>query len=191
MIITEPTREEAFKLFKAYNKSESLTKHALAVEGVMVHFATMAGENPMKWGIIGLLHDLDYEQYPEQHCVKTTEILTGLGWPADYIRAIESHGWGICTDTEPLQYMEKVLYAIDELTGLVTTSVLVRPDKDLSQLTVTSVIKKWKDKRFAAGVNRDVIQKGAVMLNMELEALIDETIKGMQKIAEVLGLPPS
>lgn len=185
-----PTREQALELFKKYNKSESLTKHALAVEAVMQHFATLFGEDPVKWGIIGLLHDLDYEQYPELHCKKSTQILKELNWPDEYIRAIESHGWGICTKTEPIHQMEKVLYATDELTGLVTTSVLVRPDKDISQLTVKSVMKKWKDKRFAAGVNREIIQKGAEMLNIELQILIDETINGMQKIAQVLELPP-
>lgn len=185
-----PTREQALELFKVYNKSDSLTKHALAVEAVMRHFAEIANEDTNKWGIIGLVHDLDYEQFPEQHCKKTTEILTGLGWPQEYIRAVESHGWGMCTNTEPLHFMEKVLYATDELTGLITTSVLVRPDKELSQLTVKSVLKKWRDKRFAAGVNREIIQNGAIMLNMELDALIEETIKAMLKIAGALELPP-
>lgn len=185
-----PTREQAMELFRKYNESESLTRHALAVEAVMRHFASKVGEDPEKWGIIGLVHDLDYEKYPEQHCKKTTGILTELNWPQEYIRAIESHAWGICTQTEPIEHMEKVLYATDELTGLVTTSVLVRPDKDIAQLKVKSVLKKWKDKRFAAGVDREVIQKGADMLGMPLDALIEETIIAMQKIADQLGLPP-
>lgn len=185
-----PSRDQAFELFQSYNKSESLTKHAYAVEAVMMHFAKLAGEDPVKWGIIGLVHDLDYEQFPEMHCKKTTEILRNNNWPDEYIRAIESHGWGICTNTEPLHHMEKVLYATDELTGLVTTSVIVRPDKDIAQLTVKSVIKKWKDKRFAAGVDREVIQKGAQMLGVELEYLVEETIKAMQNISDVLELPP-
>lgn len=188
--MTLPTREQAIELFRKYNESESLTKHALAVEAVMRHFASKADEDPEKWGIIGLVHDLDYEKYPEQHCKKTTEILTELNWPQEYIRAIESHAWGICTQTEPIEHMEKVLYATDELTGLVTTSTLVRPDKDIAQLKVKSVLKKWKDKRFAAGVDREVIQKGADMLGIPLDTLIEETIMAMQKIADQLGLPP-
>ncbi len=185
-----PTREGAFEIFKTYNQGESLTKHAFAVEAVMRHFAGLAGEDPDKWGVIGLIHDLDYEEFPDQHCKMTTKILKELGWPDDYIRAIESHGWEICTQTQPLSYMEKVLYATDELTGLITTSVLVRPDKDIHQLTVGSVKKKWKDGRFAASVNRDIIQKGAAMLNMDVDVLIRETITAMQKISEKLGLPP-
>ncbi|ABB13830.1 HDIG domain-containing metalloprotein [Carboxydothermus hydrogenoformans] len=184
-----PNREEAFKLFKEFNKSESLIKHALAVEAVMLHFAELFGEEDKeKWGIIGLIHDLDYEMYPDEHCKKVREILTERNWPEDYIRAIESHGWKICTDVEPVERMEKVLYAIDELTGLITATALMRPSKSILDLEVKSVKKKWKQKGFAAGVNREVIEEGAKMLGMELDKLIEETIKGMRKVADVIGL---
>jgi len=182
------TRTDALTLFKQYNQSESLNKHAFAVEGVMRHFARKFNEDEEKWGIIGLVHDLDYEQFPDEHCVKTKEILTKAGWPESYIRAVLSHAYGICTDVEPLHIMEKVLFATDELTGLVTTAVLVRPDKSIHSLTVKSVKKRWKDKRFAAKVDRGIISKGAEMLNMPIEELIDETIQGMQEVARTLGL---
>ncbi|MBZ4677231.1 MAG: hypothetical protein JG782_1851 [Anaerophaga sp.] len=184
----EPTREYALTLLKKYNQSESLLKHALAVEAVMKHFSEKYGEDKEKWGIIGLVHDLDYEKYPEQHCLMTRKILEEEAWPEDYIRAIESHGWGICTDTRPEHIMEKVLYATDELTGLIVTSTLVRPDKNLHELKVKSVMKKWKDKRFAAGVDRNIIQKGADMLNIELRDLISECIEAMKSVANELEL---
>ena len=183
-----PTREEALELFKKYNESESLTKHAYAVEGVMRHFARLYGEDEDKWGVIGLIHDLDYEKYPEQHCTMTEKILKEEGWPEDYIHAVLSHAWGICSDVEPEHKMEKILFATDELTGLITTSVLVRPDKNIHNLKLKSVKKKWKDKRFAAKIDREVIQKGSNMLGMPLEELIEETIKGMQEVADTLGL---
>jgi len=182
-------REQAFSLLKEYNKNESLIKHALAVEAVMLHFADLFGETDReKWGVIGLVHDLDYEMFPEQHCKKVREILTARQWPEEYIRAVESHGWGICSAVEPAARMEKVLYAVDELTGLITAAVLVRPDKNIRELTVKSVKKKWKQKSFAAGANREVIEKGAAMLGMDLDELIAETIKGMQKAAAEIGL---
>jgi len=183
-----PTREIAMDLLREYNQNENLIKHALAVEGVMVHFAELFGEDKEKWGIIGLIHDLDYEKYPDEHCIKAREILEERGWPEDYIHAVQSHGWGICTDVEPMEKMEKVLYTIDELTGLITATVLMRPGKSIMDLPVKSVKKKWKQKSFAAGVNRDIIEKGAEMLGMELDKVIEETIKGMQKVAEELGL---
>jgi len=183
-----PTREEAFDLLKQYNQSESLIKHALAVEGVMRHFARLKGQDEELWGLIGLIHDLDYERFPEEHCKKTAEILKAHQWPAEYIRAVVSHGWGICTDIEPQTEMEQVLYAIDELTGLVATSALVRPSKSVLDLKAKSVKKKWKDKRFAAGVNREVIDRGAGMLGMDRTELITETIMGMREVAESIGL---
>ena len=186
-----PTREEAFELLKEYNKTESLVKHGLAVEGVLKYFARKAGEDEEMWGIIGLVHDLDYEMYPEEHCVKTEEILRAKDWPEEYIRAVVSHGWGLCTDVEPISYMEKVLYATDELTGLVTTTALVRPSKSVLDMKAKSVKKKWKDKSFAAKVNRDVIAKGAEMLGMEIGDLITETIMGMREVAGELGLAGS
>ena len=183
-----PTREEALALLKKYNQSESLIKHALAVEGVMRYFARKRNEDEEKWGIIGLVHDLDYEQYPDQHCKKTEEILRQNNWPEEYIRAVISHGWGICVDVKPETELEKVLYAIDELTGLVVTTALVRPSKSVMDVKTKSVKKKWKDKRFAAGVDRSIIEKGASMLGVEIQELITDTIAGMREVAEEIGL---
>ncbi len=183
-----PTREEAFDLLKKYNKTESLIKHALAVEGVMRYMARKHNADEEKWGMVGLIHDLDYEQFPEQHCKKTEEILRANDWPEEYIRAVVSHGWGICSDVKPESEMEKVLYAIDELTGLVVTTALVRPSKSVMDLKTKSVKKKWKDKRFAAGVDRSIIETGAEMLGVEIPELITDTIAGMQEVAEEIGL---
>lgn len=183
-----PTREEAFSLVKEFNQNESLIHHALAVEGVMRYVARKRGEDEEKWGVIGLVHDLDYERYPQQHCRKSEEILRERGWPEDYIHAVLSHGWGIVTDVAPHHEMEKVLYAIDELTGLVTAVALVRPSKSVLDMKVKSVSKKWKDKSFAAGANREVIQKGADMLGMDLSELFEDVIAGMREVAEAIGL---
>ncbi|HLR35274.1 MAG TPA: HDIG domain-containing protein [Tissierellales bacterium] len=183
-----PTREEAFELLKKYTKSESLINHALAVEAVMIHFAELLGEKDIeKWGIIGLVHDLDYEMYPEEHCKITKKILEEENWPEEYIHAIMSHGWKICTDVEPIEKMEKVLYTIDELTGLVNATALMRPT-GISDMKVKSLKKKWKDKSFAAGVNRAVIAEGAEMLGMELNEVFSETIEAMKNVAEEVGL---
>jgi putative nucleotidyltransferase with HDIG domain len=183
-----PSREEAFQLLKEYNKNESLIKHALAVEGVMRYVARKRGEDEEKWGVIGLAHDLDYEQFPDEHCRKSDEILRTHDWPEEYIHAVVSHGWGICSDVEPQTEMEKVLYAIDELTGLVVTTALVRPSKSVMDLKAKSVKKKWKDKRFAAGVDRSIIEKGAEMLGVDITELITDTIMGMREVAEEIGL---
>jgi len=186
-----PTRDDAYALLTEWNQSEHLIKHALAVEAVMRHMAAARDEDVEKWGTIGLIHDLDYEKHPEAHCAKTEEILRAKGWPEDYIHAVISHGWGICTDVEPTHVMEKALFAIDELTGLVTATALVRPSKSLEDLKVKSVKKKWKDKGFAAGANREIIQKGADMLGMEIGELIGEVIEGMKSAASDLGLDGS
>ncbi len=183
-----PTRADALALLKTYNQSESLIKHAYAVEGVMRYMARKYGEDEDTWGVVGLIHDLDYEQFPDQHCKKTEEILKENNWPDDLIRAVVSHGWGICTDVEPQTTMEKVLYAVDELTGLVTTSALVRPTKSVMDMKAKSVKKKWKDKRFAAKVDRSIIQNGADMLGVELGELITDTIMGMRSVAAEIGL---
>ncbi len=183
-----PTREEAFSLLKQYNQNESLVKHALAVEGVMRYFARKRGEDEDKWGIIGLIHDLDYEKFPDQHCRKTEEILRENDWPEEYVRAVVSHGWGICSDVKPESELEKVLYTIDELTGLVVTTALVRPSKSVMDVKTKSVKKKWKDKRFAAGVDRSIIEKGAAMLGVELSEIISDTIMGMREVAAEIGL---
>ncbi len=184
-----PTREEAYQLLKEYNKNDSLINHALAVEAVMKHFAVLLGEDDQeKWGIIGLLHDIDYEMYPEEHCTKAKEILAENQYPADYIHAVLSHGWGICTEVEPVERMEKVLYTIDELTGLIAATALLRPSKSILDLEVKSVKKKWKQKSFAAGVNREVIENGAKLLSMDINEIIKETIQGMRGVAKEIGL---
>ena len=184
-----PTREEAMELLKKYNQSEALIKHAMAVEAVMGYFAEkFEVEDPEKWKVIGLIHDLDYEKYPEQHCQKTKEILTEEGWPEDYIRAVVSHGWKICSDVEPVEKMEKVLYTIDELTGLITATVLMRPSKSVLDLKVSSLKKKYKNKNFAAGVDRQIIEDGAELLGMDLTEIMEETIKAMQNSADEIGL---
>ncbi len=183
-----PTREEAYALLTRYNQSDSLIKHALAVEGVMRYVARKRGEDEEKWGVIGLVHDLDYERFPDQHCKKSEEILRENRWPEEYIRAVVSHGWGICSDVEPQSALEKVLYAVDELTGLVVTTALVRPSRSVLDVEAKSIQKKWKDKRFAAGVDRSIIEKGAQMLQVGLDELIEDTIKGMQEVAEAIGL---
>ena len=188
MPINLPTREAALELFRKYNKSESLYRHALAVEGVMKYMASKSGEDGDKWGIIGLIHDLDYEMYPEQHCKMTKKILEENEWPEDYIRAVLSHGWGLATDVEPVTRLEKTIYAIDELTGLVATSALVRPSRSVLDMETRSVKKKWNDKKFAAGVNRSVIEKGAAMLGVSLDDLITDCIMGMRDVAGEIGL---
>lgn len=184
-----PTREAALLLLKEYTKSDSLIKHALSVEAVMRHFAKLYDEsNIEKWGIIGLLHDIDYELYPEEHCKKARDILKNKSYPESYIHAVECHGYGICTNVEPVEKMEQVLYTIDELTGLITATVLMRPSKSILDLEVKSVKKKWKQKSFAAGVDRDLIEKGAKRLGMEMDKVIEETINGMKAAAEEIGL---
>ncbi|SMC66178.1 Predicted hydrolase, HD superfamily [Desulfocicer vacuolatum DSM 3385] len=183
-----PSREDALLLFKRYNKSDSLLRHALSVEAVMGHFADKFNEDKEPWEVIGLVHDLDYEMYPHEHCIKCREILMEHNWPETYIRAVVSHGWGICSDVEPRTRLEKTLYAVDELTGLVASAALVRPSKSVLDLTAKSVKKKWKDKRFAAGVDRSIIDKGADMLGMDRTELITETISGMRRVAQDIGL---
>jgi predicted hydrolase (HD superfamily) len=183
-----PTRDIAFELFKKYNKSESLLKHALSVEGVMRYMAKKHGEDEDKWGIIGLIHDLDYEMYPEQHCIMTEKILKENNWPEEYIRAVLSHGWGLASEVKPISLIERTIYAVDELTGLVATSALVRPSKSVMDMETRSVKKKWNDKKFAAGVNRSVIEKGAEMLGVDLDELITDCIMGMRTVAKEIGL---
>ena len=183
-----PTYDEAQSLLKEFNRSESLLKHAYSVEGVMRYIARKKDEDEEKWGIVGLVHDLDYERFPEQHCRKSQEILQEKGWSEEYTRAIVSHGWGICSDVEPQTEMEKTLYAIDELTGLITAVAIIRPSKSVTDLEARSVMRKWKDKSFAAGVNRSVIEKGTVMLGVDLRDLITDVIMGMREVAERIGL---
>jgi putative nucleotidyltransferase with HDIG domain len=188
MTTNKPTREQALELLREYTKTENLVKHALAVEAIMRHFARKYGENEETWSVIGLVHDLDYDQFPSEHCTMTQKILREKEWPEDYVRAVASHGWGMFTDIEPQSILEKTLYAVDELSGLIIAAALVRPSRSLLDLEASSVKKKWKDKGFAAGVDRSVIEKGSVMLGMELSELIRESILGMRDIAAELGL---
>jgi len=183
-----PNREETLELLKKYNESESLIKHALAVEGVMKYFALHYGEDVDKWGVIGLIHDLDYEQYPEKHCKMTEKILIENNWPADYIHSVISHGWGICTDAEPKLTMEKVLFTIDELTGLIAATALMRPSKSVLDMELKSIKKKWKTRSFAAGVDRELVEKGAEMLGMDLDQVMTMTLEGMKTVADDIGL---
>jgi predicted hydrolase (HD superfamily) len=183
-----PTYDQAAALLKEFNGNESLLKHAYAVEGVMRFMARKKGEDEEKWGIIGLVHDLDYERFPEQHCTKTREILAERGWPEEYIRAVAAHGWGICSDVEPKTDLEKMLYTVDELTGLINAVAIIRPSKSVADLEAKSVMKKWKDKAFAAGVNRSVIEKGCTMLGIELNELVADSILAMRAVAGRIGL---
>ncbi|MDF2891522.1 MAG: metal dependent phosphohydrolase [Clostridia bacterium] len=182
------TRQEAYELLAKYNKSGALIKHGFAVEAVMRYFARQLGEDEGYWGNIGLLHDIDYELYPEEHCHKAKEILEKEGVSEDVIHAVISHGWNLCIDVEPTRKMEKVLYTIDELTGLVTATVYMRPNKSILDLEVKSVKKKFKSAGFAAGVNRDVILAGCEMLGMDIDTVILWTIEGMKEAASELEL---
>lgn len=154
----------------------------------MRHFAAKYGEDEEKWGVIGLIHDLDYEMYPEEHCKKTEEILRAKGWPEDYIRAVLSHGYGLVTDVEPIEPVEKVLYTIDELTGLITAAAYMRPSKSVSDMEVKSVMKKFKSPAFAAGVDRSVILDGCDRLGVDIRDVVQECIHGMRKVAPALGM---
>lgn len=181
-------REEAWELLTEYTKTPALRKHALAVEAVMRHFARLHGEEEEMWGIAGLLHDLDYEKFPTEHCKKAEEIMKEHGIDDVYIRAMNCHAYGICTDMKPESQMEKVLFTIDELTGLINALCLMRPSRSVLDLEVKSVKKKFKDKSFASGVNRDVVRSGCEMLGMELDEVIRETIAGMKENAQEIGL---
>lgn len=182
------SREDAWNLLTQYNQSQALQRHAMQVEAAMRHFAVLNGEDPDIWGVCGLLHDLDYEQFPDQHCHKAKEIMEEQGIDEIYIRAMLAHGYGICTDTKPESQLEKVLYTIDELTGLINAACLMRPSKSVLDLEVKSLKKKFKDKRFAAGVDRNIILNGCEMLGTDLDTIMAETIEGMKEHAEEIGL---
>jgi len=181
-------RNQAIALWRQYNADDSLFRHALAVEAVMRHFAVKLGHDPEFWGLVGLLHDIDYGRYPEEHLQHAGRILAEAGLDAAFIRAVESHGWGICSTVEPLHAMEKVLFATDELTGFVTACAYVRPSKSVMDLEVKSVRKKWGTAAFAAAVRRDIIEQGAAKLGLPLDELIHETILAMRARAADLGL---
>ncbi len=183
-----PTREQAWQLLNQYNTSDALLKHALAVEGVMRYYARLYGQDEELWGIVGLLHDLDYERYPDQHCQKSAEIMREQDYDELIVRACVSHGYGICCDLAPESDMEKVLYTVDELTGLVNAAALMRPSHSVMDLEVKSLKKKFKSKAFASGVNRDVIQNGVELLGAELDEVMNNTIMGMREVADALGL---
>lgn len=181
-------REDAWELLTEYTKNENLRKHALAVEAAMRAYARKFGKDEEEWGIVGLIHDFDYEQHPtpEEHPLVGARILEERGWPEEIIRAVKSHAPYLGVSRE--SRMEKTLFAVDELTGLIVAVALVRPTKSIMDVTVKSVKKKWKDKRFAAGVNRQDIEKGAEELGVELDEHIAAVLSAMQGIAEELGL---
>ena len=176
------TREEALELLRKYNQEPFHIQHGLTVEKTMRWFANELGygDEADYWAITGLLHDIDFEQYPEEHCVKAPELLREAGVGEDMIHSICSHGYGICCDVEPEHEMEKVLFAADELTGLIGAAALMRPSKSVQDMEVSSVKKKFKDKRFAAGCSRDTIREGAQRRGWELNDLFDKTLKAMQ-----------
>ena len=181
--MSTPTRETAFELLKKYNKEDFHVTHSLTVEGVMRYFAKEEGfaDEEDFWGIVGLLHDIDFENWPEEHCKKAPELLAEIDAPEEMVHAICSHGYGICSDIEPTHQMEKILFATDELTGLIGAAALMRPSKSCKDMEVKSLKKKFKDKRFAAGCDRDVIRRGAEMLGWELDELFEKTILAMRE----------
>lgn len=176
------TRDEALELLKKYNSERFHIQHGLTVEGVMRWYANDLGygDDADFWGIVGLLHDIDFEQYPEEHCIKAPELLRKAGVGEDMIHAICSHGYDLTVDIKPEHEMEKVLYATDELTGLIGAAALMRPSKSVMDMEAKSLKKKYKDKKFAAGCSRDVIEKGAEMLGWELPTLWEKTIEAMR-----------
>jgi putative nucleotidyltransferase with HDIG domain len=184
-----PSREEAWTILTTYNATDYLQKHALAVEGVMRYFAKLMNEPDVDfWGVAGLLHDLDYEQFPDAHCIKSQEIMRELGLDERLIRATASHGYGLVVDIKPEHPMEKVLFAVDELTGLIHACALMRPSKSVLDMEAKSVKKKYKTQSFAAGVSRDVIEQGAAMMAWSLDDLIYHTLEGMKTVANEIGL---
>ena len=186
-----PTREQALELVKKYNKEESHIHHAIAVENAMRHFAKLYNEDEDLWGVAGLLHDIDWEmtsETPEKHCNVAPDLLREAGVDENIIHAVQSHGFGICSDVEPSNNLEKTLFTIDELTGLIITAGLVRPSKSLADLELKSVKKKWKDKAFARGVNREIIKQGAERMNMPLDDVINETIIALRPVEKEIGM---
>lgn len=186
---TKLTREQAVELLKKYNKEPFHILHAYTVEGVMRWFAKEMGyaEEEEYWGLVGLLHDIDFEQYPNEHCQRAPQLLQESGAEEDLIHSVCSHGYGICCDIEPVHTMEKILFATDELTGLIGAAARMRPSKSVMDMEVSSLKKKFKDKRFAAGCSRDVIKQGAERLGWELDELFDKTIQAMRSCEESIN----
>ncbi len=184
-------REQAINLLKKYNKEEFHLRHALTVEQVMRYFAKKNGYDEDFWGLVGLLHDVDYEQFPDEHCKKAPELLAEIGASDELIHAVCSHGYGICSDVKPEHEMEKILFAVDELTGLIWAAAKMRPSKSTKDMEVSSLKKKFKDKKFAAGCSKDTIRQGAEQLGWELNDLFEKTILAMRasedKIEEELA----
>ena len=176
----ELTREQALGLLQKYNKEPFHIQHALTVEGVMAWFARELGEDETFWSLCGLLYDVDFEQYPDQHCKKAPELLAEVNASEEMVHAICSHGYGLCSDVEPVHQMEKVLFAVDELTGLIGAAARMRPSKSVMDMELSSLKKKFKDKKFAAGCSRDVIQEGAQRLGWSLDELLEKTILAMR-----------
>ena len=183
----EFTREQALGLLQEYNKEPFHILHALTVEGVMGWFAQQAGEDPQFWGLVGLLHDVDYERYPDQHCQKAPELLAQIQADDDFVHAVCSHAYGLCSDVEPVHPMEKVLFAVDELTGLIGAAARMRPSKSVQDMELSSLKKKFKDKKFAAGCSREVIKEGAQRLGWELDALLEQTILAMRSCEDAVN----
>ena len=180
-------REEALEILKKYNKEEFHIRHALTVEGVMRYFAKELGEDVEYWGIVGLLHDIDFELYPEEHCKKCVELLKENNVEESMIKSICSHGYGICSDIKPEHIMEKILFATDELTGLIWAAAKMRPSKSVQDMELSSIKKKFKDKKFAAGCSRETIKQGAEMLGWELDELLEKTIIAMREDEEKIN----
>lgn len=184
-----PTREEALQVLGEYVQNDYLYKHALTVEGVMGYYARRHDpESEAKWRIVGLLHDLDYEKYPEEHCIKVVEILREREYPEEVIRSIVSHGYGLVSDVRPEHIMEKILFATDELCGLIHAAAIMRPSKSVLDMEPSSVKKKFKSKSFAAGVSREVINQGLEELGWTLDYAIEQTLAAMKEIADEIGL---
>ena len=174
------TREHAWDLLTEYNKGEFLLRHAITLEHVLGWYADKLGYDRAHWSLVGLLHDLDFEMWPEEHCVKSQELMHQAGVDEDIIRSTASHGWGQCVDIKPEHQMEKILFAVDELTGLIGAAAIMRPSKSTADMELKSLKKKFKDKRFAAGCSRDVIAQGAELLGWELDQLLDRTLAAMR-----------
>ena len=177
---TAVTRQAALELLQKYNQESFHIFHGLTVEGVMRWYAQQVGENPDFWGLVGLLHDVDFEKYPERHCLEAPRLLAEVNAEPELVHAVCSHGYGICCDIEPVLPMEKVLFAADELTGLIGAAARMRPSKSVCDMEVSSLKKKYKDKKFAAGCSRDVIGRGAEALGWTLEELMEKTILAMR-----------